>query len=232
MKRLALVASLLLVAAALAGVLRPEGADAVDDPATQRDTVSVTGTGIVRSVPDRASITAGVETRGATAQAALAANATAMRKVIDAFQAAGGKDVTTSTVSLSPRQTPEGQADGYVALNTVIATFALAAAGPAIDAAVAAGANTVYGPSFTSADRAALYRKALEAAVADAKSHAETLAAATGRALGPAVQVTEGSSGPVPIYENVAGAADRVATPVVAGEQETSATVSVTYELR
>ena len=44
MKRIAIVAGLLLTAAALAGVLRPEGAQAVDDT-TPRDTVTVSGTG-------------------------------------------------------------------------------------------------------------------------------------------------------------------------------------------
>ena len=42
MKRIALAAGLLLAAAALAGVLRPEGASAVDPPGTG-DTVTVSG---------------------------------------------------------------------------------------------------------------------------------------------------------------------------------------------
>ena len=109
MKRIAIVAGLLLAAAALAGVLRPEGAHAVDDP-TPRDTVTVSGNGAVSSVPDRAAITAGVESRAATAQAALAANAKSMQKIIDALKASGGKNVTTSTVSLSPGLHPRGQA--------------------------------------------------------------------------------------------------------------------------
>ena len=78
MKRIAFAAVLVLVAAALAGVLRPEGASAVD-PAPATDSVTVTGTGVVTAVPDRAQISAGVESRAATARAALQANATAMQ---------------------------------------------------------------------------------------------------------------------------------------------------------
>lgn len=230
MKRIAVVAGLLLAAAALAGVLRPEGAVAVDDPSLQRDTVTVSGTGVVRSVPDRASISAGVETRAATAEAALAANARAMEKVLAALRAAGGKDVTTASVSLSPRQTPEGAVDGYVATNIATAVFPLAAVGAAIDAAVAAGANTVYGPSFTFSDQEALYRTALQRAVDNAKTHAEALVAAAGRTLGPVITITEASSAPVPIFAKAGAVAD--STPVVSGEQETSASVSITYELR
>jgi uncharacterized protein YggE len=231
MRRIALIAGGLLVAAALAGVLRPEGAQAVDDPATQRDTVTVNGMGAVRATPDRASISAGVETRAATAQAALAANADEMNDVLAALRAAGGKDVTTSSVSLSSQQTPDGKPNGFVASNVATAEFTLGQVGKAIDAAVAAGANTVYGPSFSFSNPEALYLKALDGAVANAKSHADRLAAAAGRTLGPVVSMSEGSSSPAPMYAKAAGAvAD--STPVVTGEQETSASVSVTYELR
>ena len=100
MKRIALAAGLLLTAAALAVVLRPDGAGAAD-PAATTDTVSVTGTGSVEAVPDRAEVSAGVESRAQTAKAALAANGAAMQKVIAALRANGGEDVTTQTVSLS-----------------------------------------------------------------------------------------------------------------------------------
>ena len=109
MKRIAFAAVLLLVAAALAGVLRPEGASAVDPPVPATDSVTVTGTGIVTAVPDRAQISAGVESRATTARAALQANAAAMEKVIDALRARGGSDVTTQTVSLSTAYDEQGR---------------------------------------------------------------------------------------------------------------------------
>ena len=169
MKRIALVAGLVLVVAALAGVLRPEGASAVD-PSPATDSVSVTGTGVVAAVPDRAEISAGVETRAATARAALQANATAMEKVLAALEARGGKDVTTQTVSLSTSVDDQGQPNGFVASNVASAETTLAGAGALIDAAVAAGANTVYGPSLSRSDADALYDQALEKAVADART--------------------------------------------------------------
>ena len=174
MKRIAVVAGLLLAAAALAGVLRPEGAGAVD-PVPTTDTVTVSGTGSVSAVPDQAEVSAGVETRGATAQAALDANAAAMRKVIAAVRAAGGKDVTTQTVSLSAAVDPEGRevaGNGFVATNVVSAKIDLADAGKLIDAAVAAGANTVWGPDLSYSDPAKLYREALAKSVADARERA------------------------------------------------------------
>jgi uncharacterized protein YggE len=230
MKRIAIVAGLLLAAAALAGVLRPEGAVAVDAPASELDTVTVSGTGSVSSVPDEAQVSVGVESQGQTAQAALAANAREMRAVIDAVRGADGKDVTTQTVSLTPRTTPEGQADGFTATNVVSATIGLAGAGKLIDAAVAAGANTVYGPSLSSSAAEKLYNDALKEAVADARERAEILAAAAGRQVGRVTAMSEGGGGAIPFAEKAA-AAD-AGTPVVSGPQETTATVSVTYELR
>jgi uncharacterized protein len=230
MKRIALVAGLVLVAAALAGVLRPEGASAVD-PAPAIDTVSVAGTGVVTAVPDRAEISAGVETRAATARAALQANATAMEKVIAALEARGAKDVTTQTVSLSTSVDDQGQPNGFVASNVASAETTLAGAGALIDAAVAAGANTIYGPSLSRSDADALYDQALEKAVADAKDRAALLAKAAGRELGRVTAIVESGSTAVP-FAAKEGMARDAATPVVSGPQDTTATVSVTYELR
>lgn len=229
MKRIALAAGALLVMAALAGVLRPDGAGA-QDPAPTRDTVSVTGTGVVEAVPDRAQISAGVETRAATASAALAANGTAMRKVIDALRSAGGTDVTTLTVSLSPAFDPNGQPNGFVASNIASAETTLDEAGALIDAAVAAGATTVEGPSLSRSDADALYRQALAKAVADAERRAGVLAKAAGCELGAVTAISESGAVPVPIAAKASAAPD--STPVVSGAQETTASVSVTYELR
>ena len=68
---------------------RPEGAHAVDATPTT-DSVTVGGSGSVVAVPTQASLSLGVDSRGDTAKAALAANAREMRKVIDAVEAAGG----------------------------------------------------------------------------------------------------------------------------------------------
>lgn len=231
MKRIAFAAVLLLVAAALAGVLRPEGASAVDPPVPATDSVTVTGTGIVTAVPDRAQISAGVESRATTARAALQANAAAMEKVIDALRARGGSDVTTQTVSLSTAYDEQGRPNGFVAANVASAETSLSGAGALIDAAVAAGANTIYGPSLSRSDADALYRQALEKAVADARDRAALLARAAGRELGRVTAMVESGVADSPVYAKAEAARD-ASTPVVSGPQETTATVNVTYELR
>lgn len=231
MKRIVIAAVLLLGAASLAGVLAPGKASAVAAATAKNDTVTVSGTGAAAGTPDTAQISAGVESPAATAKAALAANAAEMNKVIAALRAAGGKNVTTQYVSLSPRTDQQGKPNGFVAANSVSATTSLDKAGALIDAAVDAGANTVYGPNLTNSGAKALYKQALKAAVADARDHAEALAAAAGRKVGRVVSIVESGASPSPIAYAKAGAADS-ATPIVAGEQEVSATISVTFELR
>ena len=231
MKRIAFAAGLVLVAAALAGVLRPEGASAVD-PVPATDSVTVTGTGVVTAVPDRAQISAGVESRATTARAALQANAAAMEKVIDALKARGGTDVTTQAVSLSTAFDEQGGPNGFVASNVASAETSLSGAGALIDAAVAAGANTIYGPSLSRSDADALYDQALEKAVADAKERAALLAKAAGRELGRVTALVESGASETPMFAAKREAAADAGTPVVSGGQETSASVSVTNELR
>lgn len=229
MKRLAIAAALLLAAAALAGVARPEGARAVEASA-DGDSVTVTGSGSVASVPNRAVLSLGVDSRAATARAATTTNAREMRRVIDALRAAGAGDISTQSVSLSAVFGENSAVTGYTASNVVTATVDVGRAGAVIDAAVEAGANQVWGPSLSSSDQRKLYLEALKAAVADAREKAQTLAAASGRSLGTVTEVVEsGGYAPVPLMEKAA-AADS-GTPVVAGPQETTASVTVTFAL-
>jgi uncharacterized protein YggE len=228
MKKIAVVLGLVVAAVATVAVLQPGGAGAVDPPPTT-DTVTVSGNGVVLAVPDRAEISAGVETRAPTAKAALQANAAAMADVLDALRAGGGTDVTTQTVSLSTSFDDQGTPNGFVASNIASATVVFSKAGALIDAAVAAGANTVYGPSASRSDADALYRQALAKAVADAGERAAVLAKAAGRELGRVTAISESGAAPVPVF---AKAAADASTPVVSGPQETTAPVSVTYELR
>lgn len=228
MKRLGIVAAVLLAAVALAGVLRPEGAGAVEP---KEGTITVTGSGSVTATPDRARLSFGVESQGANARAALAANATEVRRVLEALRRAGARDVATEAVMVSPRYRDDAaEIAGYTAVNTVSVTIGVDRAGALIDAAVAAGANQVYGPSLSSADASRLSREALRAAVEDARSRAAALAAAAGASVGRVVSIVEGTGAGMPVFATAKAAADS-ATPIEPGAQETAATVTVTYVL-
>src|SRR5829696_8834156 len=137
------IAGIVALAALVAAVSVPGQASSA---AAEAGGITVQGTASVASVPDRAELSFGVETQGQTAKAALAANAAELRRVIAAVKAAGGTNVRTQSVSLSPRYNERNEVQAFVATNTVAATVnEIAKGGALIDAAVEAGANQVYG---------------------------------------------------------------------------------------
>ena len=59
---------------------------------------------------------------GASPTSLVAANADAMRKIINALRQAGGRELATQWVSVYPYTDETGQANGYAASNSVSAT--------------------------------------------------------------------------------------------------------------
>jgi uncharacterized protein len=196
--------------------------------------ITVTGAGTVRAKPDEADFTFGVETQGQTADDALAKNSVAVQKVIDAVKAAGvsASDIQTQQVSVYPRYADNGQAIvGFTATNSVTAKIRdVSKVGAVTEAAVKAGANQVYGPTFSISNQDALYKSALDDAFSDAKSKAEAIAQTTGVALGRIVNVVEGGQSfmPYPAASDEAGGA---APPIEPGLQEIQATLTVTFAI-
>ena len=223
------IAGLLTLAALFAAVSLPGSASSA---AAESGGITVQGTASVVSVPDRAELSFGVESQGQTAKAALSANAAEMRRVLAAVRAAGGTDLRTQSVSLSPRYNERNEVQAFVATNTVSATIKeIGKAGALIDAAVNAGANQVYGPSLSRSDQSELYRDALRAAVADARSSAQALAAASNLALGRITAIVEGGGAPRSVPFAAEKAMDAGSTPIEPGTQQVSATVSVTFSV-
>ena len=202
-----LLAGVLLVAAAIAGVAQPHlGRSATPSVGS---TITVTGNGTVDATPDQASFGFGVTTNGATAAEALSRNVSQARAIIDALKKAGvgSSDIQTTQVSLWPQTSSNGtRITGYQASNSVQVTTALGKSGALVDAAVRAGANNVDGPSLDTADKSALYDQALKQALGEAKQKAQAIASATGLELGAALKVREGGA-PTPIVYGEALAA-------------------------
>jgi hypothetical protein len=224
-----LLAGLLLVASAIAGVAQPRfGRSATTTPAAT--TITVNGNGSVTTVPDRATFGFTIDTRAKTATAALAQNSADAAAVIAALKAAGvsAANLQTSQVSLMPQTSQDGTTIvGYVAQNSVTVRTALGAAGTIVDAAVGAGANGVSGPSLDVADQSTLYRDALHKAIDDAKLKAQSLADAAGLSLGAVQSISEGgSASPIPMTDKMSAAGG---VPVEAGTQQIQASATVTY---
>jgi uncharacterized protein len=228
--RILIAAAFVLAVAALAGVGQPESARGQETDAPARS-ITASGLGSVTTVPDRAHFSFGVQAQSRTASQALEAADAQLSRVVAALRGAGvaQADIQTEQISLSPRTSEDGvQIVGYTAVSSVsVRVRNLDRAGPIVDAAVAAGANQVYGPSLTRSDQAALYRNALRSAYADARAKAQALAEAAGVTLGAMTATVEGG-GNVPMAVAAGRAEDAKAT-VEPGTQEIQASVSVTF---
>jgi uncharacterized protein YggE len=199
--------------------------------------ISVTGTGMVESAPDMATLMIGVTTQGTSAAEALAENSKATEAVIARLTASGveARDMQTSNLSINPNWTGYDSStptiSGYVASNMLtVRVRALETTGAILDAAVADGANTLNGMTFGLADPEPAYNESRKEAVADARAKAELLAEAAGVKLGPVLSISDAGAmtDPAPMYRDAVAASP---VPVQGGELGLVANVSVTWQI-
>jgi len=210
--------------------------------------ILVQGNGEVNVRPDLARISLGVQNQATDSTAAAQTNADRTAKVIDAVKRAGvaERDIQTSNYSIypqydnRPRPNQPGQFEqvltGYQVSNTVRVTVRkIVDTGRVLDAAVKAGANVAQGIQFDlDVPTAAKARAdALRAAVTDALSKARVIADAAGVKQIVLVAIIEnGAPGIIrPVYEGMAmrSAVSDATTPVQAGENTVTASVTVRY---
>jgi uncharacterized protein YggE len=199
-------------------------------------TVSVTGSATIRSAPDEAVVSLGVQTQAPTAQGSLQQNASRMNEVMKAILGDGVKsaDIATAWVNLYPNYDSGGTAIvSYTAQNQVdVAVRDLSNVGSIIDDAVGAGADLSNGIQFQLSDQNQGVEQALGEAVANARVKAEALATASDTSLGSVVTITEGTT---PQYPPVPFAADagrgEASTPISPPTLETQVTVTVVWSL-
>ncbi len=203
--------------------------------------LDLTAEGSVDRVPDVAQITAGVVTQAATAQAAMAENATKMAATLAALRRAGiaPRDMQTASVDLAPQyRYGENQPPiltGYQATNQVrLRLRATERAGAVLDSLVAAGVNRIDGPTLAVDQPDAALDEARGLAVAAAQKRAALYARAAGLRVVRILQISEDGEGgvaPQPPMMAMARSAKAADTAIVAGEQKLAVRVSVSFEL-
>jgi len=212
----------------------------------QRETLlSVYATANERTTPDLAIVTLGVVARGATANAAQAAQAARMNAVMQAVRAAGVAETEVQTVnySLEPQYTYARNApariSGYLSRNTVAIRVAnLPAVSALIDATVADGANELQGIQYTFADTEAAHDASRASAVETARRRATAYAEAAGMRVGRIVAITEPGAAappfPVPVDGRYGGAMAREQSAnaqLSPGQNDTHSSVTVIFAL-
>ncbi len=230
--------SILLVALLLCALCVPALAD------EDKPVVRVTGNATVTLAADTATLQIGAETKDVSVEAAQAQNNEIISKVIAALKEAGvdEKDMITSNFNVYSTYDYSWE-DGsekrigpfYQVSNMLTITIRnLDVIGEIIDAASKAGANVMYGLTFTSTSENEAYQKALTRAVEDAAQKAQVLATATGKALGELILVdaSQGYSyyGISNTFDMAKGSLER--TTIVAGDVSVSASVVLEYQLK
>lgn len=205
--------------------------------------LSVSAEASSKRVPDIATISTGVVTRAADANAAMRQNASQMTRVMAAIKAAGiaERDIQTSGVNLNPQytyaQNQPPKINGYEARNTVsVKVRDIAKLGKVMDSLVAAGANDLNGPSFEVDNPDEAYDEARRSALGKAQARADMYAKALGMRVRRIVSIDESGSSfprPIPMMRTMAmsAAAPKADTEVSPGETSLSANINVVFEL-
>jgi hypothetical protein len=231
---------LLILLAALVVACAPTSGASTGSTAVIANSITVVGSGEAFGQPDEAKVQIGVETFNADVSQATAENEATLQAVMAALSEQGiaAEDIQTSNYNLWAEQRygdngPEGIA-GYRVTNQVSVTIRdIDKVSDVLTAVTGAGANSIYGVSFSVADPVALEAEAREKAIANARERAESLAQLSNLTLGD-VQVISEVIGQVPPLLGLGGgggvAVDQGgATSISPGQLSYQVQVQVTY---
>ncbi|WP_427159215.1 SIMPL domain-containing protein [Aliinostoc sp. HNIBRCY26] len=200
-------------------------------------TLTVTGKG-EESIPTSISeISLGVEIQGKTAQEVQKEAARRSSAVVDFLKSRNVEKLQTTGIRLNPVYSYNNNVQritGYAAVNTVSFRVATEKAGTILDAAVKAGATQINSISFVATDEAiaSARQQALKEATQDAQKQAEAVFNSLGIQSKEVVSIqVNGASAPPPpmLYRDEASklASADVSTPVIGGEQQVEASVTL-----
>jgi uncharacterized protein YggE len=204
--------------------------------------LSVSAQAEAHRIPDVATVSAGVVTQAADANAAMRANAAQMDKVMASVRAAGiaERDIQTTGINVNPQyvyaeNTPP-KITGYQASNTVsLKVRDIGKLGKVLDALVASGANQVNGPSFEIDQPEEAYDEARRGALEKAQARAAMYAKTLGLKVRRIVSISEGAGfqppRPMPMMAMAARGKAEMDTAVSPGETTLSANLDVVFEL-
>lgn len=214
------------------------GACAPIAPAAER-TLTVTGNGVVYMKPDVAYLYVGVHTESADLAEALEQNNQRTAAVIEAIKKVGveASDIQTSNFSVWSSQDFDSAGTRYVKYsvdNTVSVTIRnLSQVGAFLNAAIAAGANTINSLTFDVEDKSTALSQARQKALENAGALAQEMASQVGLKVGPVKTIVYSEVAFNPYYGMGGGGGSEASVniPIQPGKIEVSATVTVTYEL-
>ncbi|MEZ2225638.1 MAG: SIMPL domain-containing protein [Microcoleus sp.] len=203
-------------------------------------TLTVTGRGIEVIPTTQTQVRLGVEVQGKTAAEVQQEAARRSSAVVELLRSRQVEKLETAGITLNPSYSYENNQQrltGYTATNTVTFRINTQSAGTLLDDAVNAGATRIDGVSFVAVESAieSARKQALRKATQDAQSQADAVLSSINLKRGEIVNIqVNGASAPPPMYRQLAGTrgvAAEATTPVVGGEQqiEASVTLQISY---
>lgn len=203
-------------------------------------TLTVTGRGIEVIPTTQTQVRLGVEVQGKTAAEVQQEAARRSSAVVELLRSRQVEKLETTGISLNPTYSYENNQQrltGYTATNTVSFRINTQSAGTLLDDAVNSGATRIDGVSFVAVESAieSARKQALRKATQDAQSQADAVLSSINLKRGEIVSIqVNGASAPPPMYRQLAGTrgvAAEATTPVVGGEQqiEASVTLQISY---
>ncbi|MCD4752154.1 MAG: SIMPL domain-containing protein [Anaerolineaceae bacterium] len=208
--------------------------------------ITVNGTGEVYLEPDVAYVTLGVRSESEEASSAVSENNELADDIINALSKMGIEEKDIQTKSFNVYWTEEWQGEGepfkkhYIVENMLDVTIRdIETLGETLDAALGAGANSVYNVRFDVTDKSKALTTAREIAVENAQTQAEEFTSAAGVTLGELMTISAYDVGSIiePMYARGMGGGGDMAmessmtVPMSGGQLVVQVTVNMIYAL-
>lgn len=207
-------------------------------PGEQQNQLRVVGTAKATETPDIATTQIGVQTFNREVEPAVAENNRIAEAIIGAMRQQGidEKDIKTTNFSIYPQRNwqngGQGEITGFQVDNMISVTIRnLNIVGKALQAAINAGANNVYGLNFGIDDTETLKRELRLKAIEDARKQAEDIASAAGVELGKIITINDVSYSIPSARVDYDKAAAESAVPIQAGDLDITVQVEIVFSI-
>lgn len=208
---------------------------AVAQQQQQTRTLSVTGQGTVSIPTSKSVVRLGIQAEGKTAVEVQEEVARRSSAVVELLRSRNVEKLETTGISLNPvynYQNDRQLLTGYTATNTVSFRLDTAETGKLLDDAVKAGASRIDGISFVATDEAIERARlqVLQQATKDAQKQADAVLSALNLTRRGIVNISINSASapmPQPLMRAASFQAESATTPVIGGEQEIRASVTL-----
>ncbi len=198
--------------------------------------VSSVGVGEVSIEPTEAEVSIAIREVAPDAASAAKASSKKANEIVPWLKSIGGKDIKTTSISLSPQYNYDGGKQrqvGYESVYSLVVTTSLDKVGDLIDGAVAKGANGISGLTFTATKDVLAKAKsdAIKRATENALSQIDSAISGIGKSKGEVTNIkvlSEWTPSPRPMMMEAMAVRGAQSAPIEGGSLSVSASVEVT----